>query len=114
MDDNKKYLCEIKEPKMHNNVKNALRLLELLKSGKRIKSNEIVEKLKISKRMVCYYKNTLITMGYNISSYGGYEGGYELIPPSGKLTNEELEYLEENVSNNKLLLDKIKKLNDLL
>ncbi len=113
MDDKEKYFCEIKQPKMHKNVKNAFRLLELLKSGKRMKSDEIVEKLGISKRMVNYYKNTLLTMGYNISAYGGYEGGYQLIPPKDKLTNEELEYLEDRLNDNKFLMDKIRKNNNL-
>jgi len=108
-----KYFCEIKKPKMHKNVKNALRLLEILKDGKRIKADVIVEKLGISKRMVNYYKNTLLTMGYDISAYGGYEGGYQLIPPKDKLTNEELEYLEDRLNDNKFLMNKIRKINNL-
>lgn len=93
-------------------LSNSFKMLELLKKNKIMKAHEIAKELGLNNtRQIYHYKRTLIYLGYNIISYGGYMGGYEYIPKE-KLTDEEIEYLGQLLPVNKNnLYEKIKKIN---
>lgn len=76
-------------------LENCFKMLDLLKNNGKMKANDIVKALEItSKRNINYYKNTLIYLGYNVVSHGGYDGGFEYIPEE-KLSEEELQIIEK-------------------
>ncbi|MBN2545734.1 MAG: hypothetical protein JXB50_08055 [Spirochaetes bacterium] len=93
-------------------LENCLKMIELLKKNGRMKTSELVESLNLSsKRSVNYYKHTLIFLGYDIVSYGGYEGGLEYIPPE-YLEDEELTLISEKLGwENSKLIEKLKRIN---
>ncbi|MDD5651173.1 MAG: hypothetical protein PHF86_12290 [Candidatus Nanoarchaeia archaeon] len=93
-------------------MENCLKMLELLKRRGRMKTNEIVEALGLnSKRSVNYYKNTLIYLGYDLVSYGGYDGGIEYIQPEF-IEDDELNLIAEKLGwENSSLIEKIKRIN---
>jgi cytoplasmic iron level regulating protein YaaA (DUF328/UPF0246 family) len=94
-------------------LENSFKMLELLKKNGTMKAYEISKELGLNNtRQIYHYKRTLIYLGYNIVSYGGYMGGYEYIKKE-KLTNDELEYLSELLPVNKNdLFEKIKRINE--
>jgi predicted DNA-binding transcriptional regulator YafY len=94
-------------------LENCFKMLELLKKNDKMKANELVKQLGIrSKRMINYYKTTLIYLGYNIVSYGGYDGGFKYIPHEN-LTDQELKIIENALgTQNCELIIKIKKINE--
>jgi len=94
-------------------LKNALRMLEILrKSGRMMKTSELVEALGVtSTRVINYYKSVLQYLGYNISSKAGYYGG--LIYIKGEHLNEEdFSTLENFLGEKSPLLKKIKRINE--
>lgn len=94
-------------------LSNSFKMLDLLKKNGVMKACEIAKELGLNNnRQIYHYKRTLIYLGYNIISHGGYMGGYEYVPAE-KLTNDELEYLGEILPVNKNnLFEKIKRIND--
>jgi predicted DNA-binding transcriptional regulator YafY len=93
-------------------LKKCMLMIELLKKRGRLKAHELANELDLNNnRSIYYYKNILKTLGYEIKSIGGYQGGYELIAAE-KLTKDELNYLRIKLSEDKELLRKIKKINE--
>lgn len=94
-------------------LKNALRMLEILrKSGRMMKTSELVEALGVtSTRVINYYKSVLQYLGYNISSKAGYYGGLQYIQ-SEHLNEEDFSILENLLGKKSPLLKKIKRINE--
>lgn len=104
-------------------LKSCMKMVDLLKERGRMKAPEIAKELGLNNmRSIYYYKNILKTLGYNIISVGGYQGGYE-INLAEKLTKDDLDYLKIKLSDyqygkmvlsekDKSLLEKIKEIND--
>jgi len=95
-----------------NKLVNSFRMLKLLKENGRTKGIEIVRHLDLkSRRSINYLKDTLEFLGYNIKSYGGYEGGLEYIPDE-TLSDEEILIISEKLGGeNSSLIEKIKRVN---
>lgn len=106
----------MKKKKASDNTKtkkldNSFKMLELLKIHGRLKAPELAEMLGLNnKRSIYYYKETLELLGYKIETYGGYDGGYELIEPE-KLSETELDFIAEKIEN-PLLMRKIERINN--
>jgi predicted DNA-binding transcriptional regulator YafY len=96
-----------------NKLENCFKMLELLKQNGKMKTKNIVKELGLkSERSINYYKNTLIYMGYNIVSHGGYYGGYEYISEE-KLNEDELQIIGKYLGGeNSSLIEKIKNINE--
>lgn len=94
-------------------LENCFKMLDLLRNNGKMKANDIVKALGItSKRNINYYKNTLIYLGYNVVSHGGYDGGFEYIPEE-KLSEEELQVIEKCLgTKNCELIVKIRNINE--
>ena len=109
----------IKDNTKTKKITNSLKMLEILKEakkeGKRLKAREIRQLLNVNRdKAIYHYRNTLENFGYRIKSYGGYDGGYELII-GDMLTDEELKFLESIIPvNKKEILEKIKNMNSIV
>ena len=91
-------------------LEKALKMLEILKQEGRKKAPELAKRLGINnKRSIYYYKRTLEILGHKIETYGGYDGGYELIEPE-RLSEKELDFIAEKINNEKLI-KKIERIN---
>lgn len=103
---------QTKTKKIENSMKMLEYLKEAAKEGRRVKAKELMQYLGITNtRSIYYYRNTLQLLGYDIQSYGGYEGGYEYIPRE-LLTADDIVFLGKIIpAENIELLNKIKKLN---
>ncbi len=94
-------------------LENCLKMLDLLRVNGKMKASELVKELGIkSKRNINYYKTTLIYLGYNIVSHGGYEGGFEYIPHE-KLNENEFKIIESSLgAKNSKLIEKLRTINE--
>jgi predicted DNA-binding transcriptional regulator YafY len=102
----KKYYDNTKTKKLEN----ALKMLKILKEEGRKKAPELAERLGLNnKRSIYYYKKTLEILGHKIETYGGYDGGYELVEPE-RLSESELDFIAEKINNEKLM-KKIERIN---
>ena len=91
-------------------LEKALKMLEILKQEGRKKAPELAKRLGINnKRSIYYYKRTLEILGHKIETYGGYDGGYELIEPE-RLSESELDFIAEKIDDEKLI-KKIERIN---
>lgn len=105
-------------------LKACLRMVALLKERGRMKAPELAKELGLNNmRSIYYYKNILKTLGYQIVTFGGYQGGYEIKKGVEKLSNDELDYLKIQLSHdnfgqmklsekNKNLIQKIIEINN--
>jgi len=94
-------------------LKNALRMLDILrKSGRMMKTSELVEALGItSSRVINYYKSVLQYLGYNVESKAGYYGGLQYVKGE-HLSSEDFSILENFLGEKSPLLKKIKRINE--
>jgi len=105
----------MKKKKAYDNTKTkklerALKMLEILKTEGRKKAPELAKRLGLNNsRSIYYYKKTLELLNYKIETYGGYDGGYELVEPE-RLTEEELDLIAEKLDNY-VLMKKIERIN---
>jgi len=105
----------MEKKKIYDNTKTkklekAMKMLEILKKEGRKKAPELAERLGLNnKRSIYYYKRTLELLGHKIETYGGYDGGYELIEPE-RLSDKELDFIAEKINNEKLM-KKIERIN---
>lgn len=101
-------------PRQSRKMINSFKMLDLLKSNGRMKQKELSEQLGVTPRMINYYKTFLKVYGYNIITYGGWNGGLEYVPIN-KLSNDELITLKkiDGLLNGEysVLIDKIIELN---
>jgi predicted DNA-binding transcriptional regulator YafY len=91
---------------MENNESRTFRAFKMLKilreKNGRVKAKELLELLNLkNSRSIRQYVRVLTELGYNISSYGGYNGGYEL--NENCLDKKEIEYLKLVVKNEEVL-----------
>ncbi len=95
-----------------NKLENCFKMLQLLRTNGRMKTAELMKALEVtSKRSINYYKTTLIYLGYQIESYGGYTGGMQYVP-SEKLNDNELNLIAQKLGGeNSALIEKIKRIN---
>ena len=104
--ENKKAYDNTKTKKLEKSLK----MLEILKNEGRKKAPELAKRLGLNnKRSIYYYKKTLEILGHTINTYGGYDGGYELVEPE-KLSEKELDFIAEKLNNEKLM-KKIERIN---
>jgi predicted DNA-binding transcriptional regulator YafY len=91
-------------------LEKAMKMLEILKKEGRKKAPELAKRLGLNnKRSIYYYKKTLEILGHKIETFGGYDGGYELIEPE-RLSEKELDFIAEKINNEKLM-KKIERIN---
>ena len=64
---------------------NSINMLLLLKSRKRMKTDELAEELEVAPRQIRRYRNYLEQAGFAIFSIPGPDGGYELYSPLNHL-----------------------------
>lgn len=82
-------------------VNNALRMLAILRSRKKVTRKELAEELEVNEREITRYKEDLESAGVTINNTRGKYGGYELIG-NDYLLNLDLSYDELNI------LDRVK------
>jgi len=105
----------MKKKELYDNTKTkklekAMKMLKILKEEGRKKAPELANRLGLNnKRSIYYYKRTLEILGHKIETYGGYDGGYELVEPE-RLSESELDFIAEKISNEKLI-KKIERIN---
>ena len=82
-----------------NRTSLCIRMLMLLKSRGKMNTKELASELETKERNIREFKKELITAGYNIQEIKGRYGGYyldeETIFPALKLTDEEIQALQE-------------------
>lgn len=95
----------------HN--KRVLDMIRLLRKYKRLKARELADMLGLKNtRSISKYKIFVQKLGYNIQSFGGYYGGYEIIEE--RLTENELTEISLGLEaiGNKSLIEKVKRVNN--
>jgi hypothetical protein len=83
-----------------------IELFEIMREGAKFKASELVKILGVSgTRKIYYYRETLSLFGkifgFEIKSYGGVNGGYQL--HDIRFSDKEKEYIERNIKNKKIL-----------
>lgn len=77
-----------------------IKMLMILKARKIVSTNELAQELETNPRNIREFKKELITAGYNIvekkGRYGGYSLAEDCLFPSLKLTDDEIEALEDS------------------
>lgn len=92
----------------HN--KRVFDMIRLLRKNGRMKANEIAKKLGLKNtRSITVYRTCIEKLGYNIKSFGGYCGGYEIIEE--RLTDEEINEIAIQIDSVELI-EKIKRVNN--
>lgn len=80
-------------------ISNAFLMIDLLNSGNKYTVKELADRLKISERMVRYYKDELEKSGIYIESFKGPNGGYFILNNSGyytKINKYDIELLKSS------------------
>lgn len=92
----------------HN--KRVFDMIRLLRKNGRMKAKELTKALDLKNgRSVSNYKLCIEKLGYNIQSFGGYYGGYEI--REERLSEEEIEIIASEIKDKKLI-EKIKRVNN--
>lgn len=89
---------------------NAIKMIKLLRENKdrRMKMPEIAASLGVKTRVISNWKKTILSLGYDLRTYGGYDGGYELHEEYLSLT--ELNSIKEKLPPE--IFEKIKRINE--
>ncbi|MDF9866868.1 putative DNA-binding transcriptional regulator YafY [Bacilli bacterium PM5-3] len=78
---------------MSTRVANSIKMLEILRDGRKYKKNELAQLLQTNPRNIIEYRKDLYDAGYNIEYQNGTNGGYYLdsacLLPSVNLSNNE-------------------------
>lgn len=93
--------------KISNNI---IRMIKILRrnQNKIMTMAEIAKELKVKPRVISNYKRTIVKLGYDLRSYNGYNGGYQLKEEYLSLT--ELSEVQNQLSTE--LFEKIKRINE--